>query len=87
MNKNFVLLIAMSVLAGINSCLRFWGEWLNFAGIFGMQIFMLCTINSYLNGKTIYLGAFSLQPDADDIARKIFGGVGLIVYVLLFFKK
>ena len=86
MNNKFILLIAMSALAGINSYLRFWGEWLNFAGIFGMQIFMLCTINSYLNGKTIYLGAFSLQPDANNVARKIFGGAGLIVYVLLFFK-
>ena len=87
MNKNFILLIAMGTLAGVNSYLRFWGEWLNFVAIFGMQILMLCTIHSYLNGKTIYLGAFSLQPNADAIARKIFGGAALVVYVLLFFKR
>jgi len=50
-----------------------------------MQTLMLCTIQLYLNGTTIYLGAFSLQPNADAIARKLFFGAAIIVYVLLFF--
>jgi hypothetical protein len=77
----------MGALAGLNAYLRFWGNWLNFAGILGMQILMLCTMHSYLNKKTIYLGAFSLQPNADAVARKIFCGAALIVYILLIFKK
>ncbi|QRX84375.1 hypothetical protein [Glaciimonas sp. PAMC28666] len=87
MSKKMIFLLSMSTLAGLNSYFRFWGEWLNFSGIFGMQILMLCTIHSYLNGTTIYLGAFSLKPNAEPIARKIFCVTALVVYFLLFLKK
>lgn len=90
MNKKFILLIVLDALAGANSYLRFWGEWLNFIGIFGMQILMLCTIHSYLKAsKSQSVGSNSAVYYAACIpARKLCCTTCYVIpFLLIFFFK